>query len=718
MLDFVVGLGNPAYTPKKLDFMVETLNESQAEAVERSLEADDFHLVIGPPGTGKTFVIREIIHQLLKEKQKILVTAWTNLAVDNILERLDLNRMLRIGSKYEISKSNLKYSLQEKRKKHPDWREVERIDVLIGKTFAEMKDLKKEFELIRADISKLNKKKDVFNQVISNISKTKAEYEKIASEYEDSPVFDNSKYSKCIKIMDELEGKAENYYKTAFSLYDLQRIEEELPNKDSFYKLEDEVKGMRSRKILKKVSSIFNKKNYHSFLEELQSKEKEYEMMVESFNAYWDFHDAVDEKLKDLYPQGEGNILEDTLNTEIELLRLQERIIPLEKENIVQQIRFSDRSILLDTYKRYIKSLEKKKDLVQVEIEDLNTLIRYKIIKERKILDEIDNLRESLDKFKNDKKKLILGIDKDILSKSDVVAATVVSSAHNLLDDVIFDSVVMDEASQVASYMSLIPLLKCKKFVLVGDNKQLQPIEESELSPEMNLSLFNRLIESFDGSYTFLDTQYRMNQEIADISSQMFYENKLKTFKHVADQTLDCEFKDDKSDLINSDAPITYIDTKNLDFHEDGTGKGCTNTREAEFVAYLVSVLLENGIKPQEIGVITPYRNHKLNIKNQLENNLVEVDTVYRFQGREKDIIIISFCNSGIGRLKPFLKKFISKESQVNVAITRARKKLIIIGNSNTLKQTRLLKELLELIGVENTVQCSLELIESVKASK
>ena len=249
--------------------------------------------------------------------------------------------------------------------------------------------------------------------------------------------------------------------------------------------------------------------------------------------------------------------------------------------------------------------------------------------------------------------------------------ATVISAAHPLLKETFFDWVVMDEASQVASYMSLIPLLKTKRFVLVGDNKQLQPIEESKLSNHLNLSIFNRLLNNFPRNSTFLDTQYRMNEEIANVASELFYNGKLKTFPKISHQMLDCNPSGEVNQILNPQIPITFMDTSNLEYLEDGVSNSCENSKEAELVFKLVNILNEVGIPYNEIGVITPYKRHKINIKNQLKEIAqgVDVDTVYSFQGREKDVIILSFCNSKLGRLKPFLRKFIERPSQVNVAI-------------------------------------------------
>ena len=145
-------------------------------------------------------------------------------------------------------------------------------------------------------------------------------------------------------------------------------------------------------------------------------------------------------------------------------------------------------------------------------------------------------------------------------------------------------------------------------------------------------------------------------------------------------------------------------------------GGGCENKNEAKLVVKIVNMLLES-VDTGEIGVITPYKRHKIYLQNLLDGIAkgVEVDTVYSFQGREKDVIIISFCNSKLGRLNKFIKKFIESPSQVNVAMTRARKKLILVGNSKNLKESKLLYKLIQLIGEENTIKCSDEILNTRK---
>ena len=324
---------------------------------------------------------------------------------------------------------------------------------------------------------------------------------------------------------------------------------------------------------------------------------------------------------------------------------------------------------------QYLEGRKKINKGLDIEIKSLKTEMHFKIEIKQKINGELQNIRNTIETRKDEKNTLINVVDQKILAASKLIAATVISSAHYLLDEEKFDVVVMDEASQVASYMSLIPLIKGEKFILVGDDRQLQPIEESKISGELNLSIFNRLKDQYPKNYTFLDTQYRMNQEIAEISNNLFYEGKLKTYEEIADQTLECQLDEETALLVNPKTPLTFIDTQEADYHEIGVGGGCENEGEAKIVTQIVNAFLENDIDPGDMGIITPYLKHKNVLQKLLKNQEVEVDTVHAFQGREKDVIILTFCKSIIGRLDEFKKRFIEKPSQLNVAVTRARKK-------------------------------------------
>jgi superfamily I DNA and/or RNA helicase len=351
-----------------------------------------------------------------------------------------------------------------------------------------------------------------------------------------------------------------------------------------------------------------------------------------------------------------------------------------------------------EVYRIYLESLERKHDLLDIKIKSLDTE-RYIQIKHK------ENLKSSSDFCKKNVDRLIKAIISEIINDADLVVATAVSSCHYFLDDVNFDVMIMDESSQVASFMALLPLSKCKKFILVGDNKQLQPIGEKDISKEMNLSIFNRLFNMYPNVPTLLTIQYRMHKTIAQIASEIFYEGKLVTFENVAERTLN--LKNSRHQILNPKLPVVFVDTSKVDYYEDEVGSSCSNAKEAKYIVDIVSLFIKNGIKMGDIGVVTPYVRQERLIKGFLEDikiNGVEVGTVHKFQGREKDIIIISFARSKKYSFPQYKLKFIENETLVNVAITRAKKKLILVGNSRTLCRSELLEKVLSKIGEENRI--------------
>lgn len=309
-------------------------------------------------------------------------------------------------------------------------------------------------------------------------------------------------------------------------------------------------------------------------------------------------------------------------------------------------------------------------------------------------IDEINEIKKEIDDIKNN-------MQHDIVGGAKIIASTVLSSSSFLTKDIEFDYVIMDEASQVPVYLALIPLLKTNKFVLIGDNKQLQPIRNNNASYLLNKSIFNLLIEKYPNNYTFLNTQYRMNKKISDIASNLYYDNKLLTGDAVKNQKI--SLKNNKYFLLNEDV-ITFIDTSDVNFNEVDLAGGCCNKYESCLVLHLVDALLSNDISCEEIGIITPYRKQKNHIIKLLNNKgiNIECDTIYRFQGREKDVIIISFCKSLNKSLNDFQKKFLADENQLNVSLTRSRKKLIIIGNYSMLGCAQNIKDLVNEISREN----------------
>jgi len=710
ILDFILGENKPRYTKKRVSFISKKLNKNQKDAVIKSIEADDFHLVIGPPGTGKTYVIEELIQQFSKRNQKILITAWTNLAVDNIIKRLlkkESRKIVRIGPLDEIDKEVRKYSIFEKMKEHKDWKEVERYHKIIDNLFNLIPRVKDEINEAQKNINKLKDEVKILNRELDALTNEKQKYQEIVSTtHKIENVLDLSSVSNEMELLNQ---KAETCLSLSKKILQMNDLETKIPDPTHIKELKKLTRNIKFSILSKRISSLFSKQN-NKELEKLkrnyEKNRKHLKEILELQRRYNHLKKLCEKEFNIIYPNGDGQPDRDALNFEFKIYKiLENEYLPAFMEQEIINIKRRTSDINQEIYRLYLESLKRKIDSLNVKIKSLNTELYIQINKRDNLHRLYVNLLSSLDRYKKDVDKLIKAIISEIIDDADLIAATAVSSCHYFLDDVNFDITIMDEASQVASFMSLLPLLKCKKFILVGDNRQLQPIEEEDISKEMNLSIFNRLFDMYPAASTLLTIQYRMHKTIAQIASEIFYEGKLRTSKKVAKRILN--LKSGKHQFLNPKIPVIFIDTSNVGYYEDEVGSGCSNTKEARYVAYITSLFIKSGVKPEDIGVITPYVKQKLLIKEFLEDikiKGVEVDTVHKFQGREKDIIIMSFAKSKKYSFPQYKLKFIENETLVNVAITRAKKKLILVGNSKTLCQSKLLDKVIMKIGEENRI--------------
>jgi len=276
----------------------------------------------------------------------------------------------------------------------------------------------------------------------------------------------------------------------------------------------------------------------------------------------------------------------------------------------------------------------------------------------------------------------------DLISKAKVITATLVGSNHYTVRHIKFNTVVIDEAGQALEPACWIPILKAQKVILAGDHLQLSPTIKSAEAAKGGLSttLLEKCVALHPECVTLLQQQYRMNDAIMTYSSRVFYGSQLKADESVAHHL-----------LFAGDTPLNFIDTAGCGFEEKLEGTSTTNPEEAAFVFKHLHLLVKElekyytGANFPSIAVISPYKEQIRLLKEQLDDHptvsvhsdKIAVNTIDSFQGQERDVVYLSMTRSNnegdIG--------FLSDIRRMNVAMTRARKKLVVIGDSSTLSR-------------------------------
>ena len=374
-------------------------------------------------------------------------------------------------------------------------------------------------------------------------------------------------------------------------------------------------------------------------------------------------------------------------------------------------------SFLLQKLKdiKFVRVLSPEKELSD-DVDKTNCL--YKLSKEiinkdpkknSKII-ELINKREKYGYLKksdmNEYRRIMSDIENEIVSQSDIVISTICNSADQRLEDYFFQIVIIDEASQSLEPDSLLPLLhKAEMAVLIGDEKQLGPTiisKECDISG-FNISLFERLCYLYEGSdfISLLNEQYRMHEFLYRFSNDKFYNNEVITKSNI-------KLEDDVMELFpwpNKNIPSYFY---HYNASEERTEhKSYFNSTEINLIFENVKKLVNIGVKSEDIGIITPYNAQKLkleeekikNEKKKYEN--LKIESVDGFQGMEKEYIIISTVRSNPeGKIG-----FLTSEKRLNVALTRAKKGLIIFGNCKCLsKRSSIWRYLIDFYASKNLI--------------
>lgn len=283
-----------------------------------------------------------------------------------------------------------------------------------------------------------------------------------------------------------------------------------------------------------------------------------------------------------------------------------------------------------------------------------------------------------------------------VMKEAQAIIGTPGSSLDKSIREKEFDLVILDEATQATEPIAWIPMTKAGRVVMAGDHFQLPPTVRSKEAEQKGLgvTLFERLYDVLgEESKTLLERQYRMNKVIMGFSSRVFYKNLLVADDSVKDHTL-ADVPGVQKTEDTSQTPLLFIDTAGKGFEEklEPGSESRYNVGEAGLVLSELKKMLHLGVAPGEIAVISPYSAQVRYLTSQTPDPAVEIDSVDGFQGREKELVIVSLVRSNFEGEMGFL----TDTRRMNVAMTRARRKLIVIGDSRTLSSIKFYKDFMK----------------------
>ena len=242
------------------------------------------------------------------------------------------------------------------------------------------------------------------------------------------------------------------------------------------------------------------------------------------------------------------------------------------------------------------------------------------------------------------------------------------------------DTLIVDEAGQMTIPLALMGMIKAKKVILAGDHKQLPPIISSdEIKEEMKQSVFQCLMT--EENCTMLDVSFRMCEPICNFVSDLFYEGKVKPMKEGC------------GNLIVCNEPLFDFHTPVVIHHVDDDGEQ-TSDKEASFIADTIAGFLKKGLPADEIAVLSPFRAQAANVRRHVrkhpdiseeQRKLVAADTIDKMQGQEREVIIYSLVSGNLDYMTE-MAEFLYNPNKMNVAFSRAKSKLIIVGNIEQLR--------------------------------
>ena len=633
-------------------------NLRQKKAFNGAICADDIFLIQGPPGTGKTTIITELVKHFTSKGERILVSSETNIAVDNVLERIrykDNVVAVRLGNEERVGEGSLTY-LPDRiagRIVNEAKRKLDEFDYGDYDIKRYIESIKKEYD--DKTIKLKNEMSDIRRSLPQAISPNEL-WEKI-TDYENLVLELNERYIELNESRQknkELEAEKSELLSKLHTLQARADLAHSSIAETSFIDIEREVRITELENEIMKLNSLVKNLEGKISLLDYSGKSGRYERR-------WKRAERNKAVLMDYFEK------EGSFNT----------IIHQAKDTIADFIFLCQQ----------VESIEKHRD-------DNISKAKSEFLHKESLLRKSKEIRKEW-------KGILSGrgiyevIEKNYLNQTNVIFATctgIASADNGHFATMDYDSVIVDEAAKCNTLDLLIPLVMGKKIILVGDHKQLYPMLETEnLKEELTKEELDKLKENtlfkdlFENKVPeeyriMLNHQYRMPFEISEFVSNRFYDGNLESEKE----------KNIKTSLV-------WIEVNESE--EESSGSSFINKKEAELIVSLVKKLDLRAKNKTELGIICIYKAQAMYIKNMLStiplSNLSwECSSVDAFQGKEKDIIIFDIVRTN------GCNDFTADENRTNVAISRTKEELFIVGNVKIQLHTKaaLFKELYKYI--------------------
>jgi len=667
LLPLIVENHFEAYPAPTIKDGTERPNPAQRMLIERALIVPDMLLALGPPGTGKTDTIREIVLREAALGKKVLVTSKNNKAVDNVLSGLKNVQALRIGREEAVV---------------PELRPL----LIDNKANAMQQKIRADIRPVQEKLDQVQKLWPQIQQMIGRVARLLADCRAAEAGLEgalaDFAAWQRSSYKRVKQVLERQEKQSRR-----INL----RMAQTARRAESLRRRLEGLQNLSQKPLVGALFIVLADRLAHDwhgaagqYRDALQELRKCREDAHQIWEAYRHFVSASEQALQ------------------------RKRAIALAQETLAQARAgilqgLDDLADMTSAFPETPRMDASTPAALEASLLEWHKWFEL-MMRRRGLLMEWHELLETNDQI----------LYPALIRSADVVGATCIGIATDLrFEDLEFDMMIADEAGQVQVMDLLVPLVRARRAILVGDHRQLPPLVEPEITrkirenePEnqelgewLEKSLFERLIERPTtpvGNTVMLDTQYRMPRQIADFISGQFYAGNYHTGSESS-----------HTDPFFTGSPLVFVDTLREEKHieqRSEDGQGYFNTLEARLISDL---LLAYQGKDIQAGVIVPYKKQAEVIRRELrrrgsglsEDELTSrVATVDSFQGKEQDVILFSFTRSNSdGRIG-----FLTELRRLNVSLTRARHQLVLVGDSATLSRTpdqdfaRLIKALLE----------------------